>query len=280
MSDYSQMLALAQQQSSAARALATTNNAFNSKEAALQRNFEKSLFNVGNQFNAQEAQKSREWQELMSDTAHAREVKDLQAAGLNPILSANKGASTPVGATADSLSAPAGAHATADTSANQAIASVMASLMGYKSNTDAMKTSAESAQRIAEIQAQTSRYVADRSAQASMFNASLNASTQRMINAESLAHASSEAEKAYIRNMDIKAYERESASIARDQELYNQEYMAQNYPSNAFTAAAAAGKNYANITENTRNKYSGFYSDPMRFLAPVGTFVKHLFSKK
>lgn len=58
------------------------------------------LQNRANDFNAAEAKRNRDWQEMMSNTAHQREVKDLKEAGLNPLLSATGGASSPGGATA------------------------------------------------------------------------------------------------------------------------------------------------------------------------------------
>lgn len=54
-----------------------------------------------NAWSAEQAQKQMDFQERMSNTAHQREIADLRAAGLNPVLSAKLGgASTPTGAMA------------------------------------------------------------------------------------------------------------------------------------------------------------------------------------
>lgn len=49
-------------------------------------------------FNASEAQIARDWEERMSSTAYQRQVADMKAAGINPMVAFNSGgASTPSG---------------------------------------------------------------------------------------------------------------------------------------------------------------------------------------
>ena len=122
-------------------------------------------------FNAEQAQKNRDFQLYMSNTAHQREVQDLQNAGLNPILSANSGASTGTGsvASADTSSA-SGYGALASTALNNAASITMANIAASAQTAaagisagamlGAANINAQSAQQVAKINADSASTVA------------------------------------------------------------------------------------------------------------------------
>lgn len=82
---------------------------YNSAEAAKAREYNTKMYERALADNRTLAEESRDWQEMMSNTAYQRAVKDMQAAGINPILAYSQGgAAVPGGATA-SIGAPTSA---------------------------------------------------------------------------------------------------------------------------------------------------------------------------
>lgn len=141
--------------------LTQANTARSEMQAAELRDWQEKQNQKAMDFNAAEAAKNRDWQQMMSNTAHQREIADLRAAGLNPILSASggNGASVTSGATASGVTS-AGAQGQVDTSATQGLVQLLGSLWSAQTALEGQRLSPQTNLAIAERNNSTSQLVA------------------------------------------------------------------------------------------------------------------------
>lgn len=241
--------------------LAEDQRRWSSEEAAIARNF-----------NAVEAAKNRRWQESMSNTAHQREVKDLLAAGLNPILSANggNGASVTSGATA-SATAPTGSKGETDKGLSSALVSLLGNNLSAMTKLADTATSALSNQQIADKQMATSELISRISALASMYGADVSAGATRY-SADRHANAA-------MYGADV------SAAASQFGALTNANAVRQAAAMSASASRYASDKNYAARIYGSERSYKAskyatdaaklgmWVSNANTFLGNLGNFV-------
>lgn len=138
------------------------NTAKSAEFAAAQNAWQVAQNDKAMEFSAREAAKNRDWQKMMSDTAHQREVKDLMAAGLNPVLSAmgGNGAAVTSGASASGVSS-AGSKGEVDTATSQGLVSLLSTMLESQTHLAQTAMSARSNEAIADKNNAMSKLIAE-----------------------------------------------------------------------------------------------------------------------
>lgn len=255
------------------------NNAWSAQQAADLRSWQEKQNQKAMEFNAEEAAKNRNWQKMMSDTAHQREVKDLQAAGLNPILSATggNGAAVTSGATASGVTS-SGAKGEADTSANAAIANILSTVYNARNQMDMANLSAQTNLAVADKYNAMSKLVAEINQATTLGAAGLSASATRdaaAMSASAHRYASEQSRAASQYASDISAQtQRVLAQISSDTSKQNTEAytQAQRYAANVQYWTQKYSTDQNNSTKTKLQEAQQQFEEYVKKMYPSSTF--------